>query len=465
MTDIYLYNSLRKTKELFTPLNPHSVGMYVCGPTVYDYVHIGNARAMVIFDILYRVLCQQYGSDHVKYVRNITDVDDKITNRAAELNISIQDLTTKTTAQFHHDMQAIGCIPLHESHPMRIEPKATTHIADMIKMCENLIAQNHAYAAEDHVLFNVQSFAAYGNLSRRSIDEMIAGARVEIAPYKKNPADFVLWKPSSLEEPGWNSPWGRGRPGWHLECSAMSTKYLGPDFDIHGGGADLQFPHHENEIAQSCCTYPNSQFAHYWIHNGFLTVNGEKMSKSLGNFITVHQLLEQNIQGEAIRFALLTTHYRKPLDWNDKGLDDALKAMNGFYHALSNLSEIHSESPLPDSFFELLADDLNIPKAVAYLHELLKASHIQTGSQQQQTLSELKACGQLLGLFNVPASQWLQRTNSQIDATEIETLIGERNAARTAKNWQRADEIRNLLTKQGIILKDNNDGTTSWYSN
>ena len=474
---IRLYNTLTKQKEDFSPLNPSHVGMYVCGPTVYDRAHIGNGRAIVVFDTLYRLLCHHYGTSHVWYVRNITDVDDKINARAKEQHIPIQDLTDTTIALFHDDMQGIGCHPLHQNDPdsHRIEPKATQHIADMIAMCETLITRNHAYVASNHVLFDVSSFPAYGHLSRRTQDEMIAGARVEIAPYKKNPADFVLWKPSQHDEPGWESPWGRGRPGWHLECSAMSTKYLGSTFDIHGGGIDLQFPHHENEIAQSCCSYPESHFARYWIHNGFLTVNGEKMSKSLGNFITVRELLDKGVKGEVIRYLLLNTHYRKPLDWTDKGVSDAAEAVNYLYRACEGITT----ATLPDAvlmnvFLEALYDDLNTPKAIAYLYELASKAHKASGAEKHRVITALAHCAELIGLFITPIDSWSanEKLNylknnpfglSQHEADEhINEYLKARNHARETKNWPEADRIRALLHEKGITIEDHPNGTSSW---
>lgn len=432
-----LFNTLTKQKENFTPIDPKNVRMYVCGPTVYDRAHIGNARAVVVFDVLYRLLRHTYGENHVTYARNITDVDDKINAAAKARGISIAEVTETTTKMFHDDMAALGNLSPN------IEPRATAHIAEMVQMCETLIKNGNAYAAEGHVLFSVATDPKYGHLSRRSRDEMVAGARVEIAPYKKDPADFVLWKPSNDDEPAWDSPWGKGRPGWHIECSVMSTKYLGETFDIHGGGADLQFPHHENEIAQSCCAYPKSEFAKTWVHNGFLSVDGEKMSKSLGNFVTVHDLLEKGVKGEVIRYALLATHYPKPLDWTEKALHDAEKALSKFYNALRSADDFAEE--YDDEFIEALNDDLNTPKAYSLLHKF---------ADNNQT-NKLRTCANLLGL--------LKNTNKEETISEeVEQLIQARLAARTAKNWAESDRIRDELAAQGIILKDNKDGTTSW---
>lgn len=439
---IKLSNTLTKKKEIFTPLDPKNVRMYVCGPTVYDRAHIGNARAVVVFDVLYRALCHEYGEKHVTYARNITDVDDKINAAAKQRHKKISEITEETTKMFHDDMAALNCMPPN------IEPRATAHIEEMVQMCETLIKNGNAYAAEGHVLFSVASDSKYGHLSRRTRDEMIAGARVEVAPYKKDPADFVLWKPSTNDEPGWESPWGRGRPGWHIECSVMSTKYLGETFDIHGGGADLQFPHHENEIAQSCCAYPESEFAKYWVHNGFLSVEGEKMSKSLGNFVTVNDLLQKGVKGEVIRYALLATHYKKPLDWSEKSLDDAKKTMDKFYTISdSNVPSKNAES-LDKDFIDALYDDLNTPKAIAILHKLASSN------------SEIfKKAANLLGLLKEPPEEWLKKEDI---SAEIEEKIFLRKTARDSKNWAESDRIRDELAAQGIILKDNPDGTTSW---
>jgi len=446
-----LQNTLTKKKEEFIPIDEKNVRMYVCGPTVYDRAHIGNARAVVVFDVLFRVLQQQYGVEHVTYARNITDVDDKINLRAKESALSISEITEKTIQQFSDDMGALGCFPPN------IEPRATEHIDEMQAMIAQLIENGHAYEAEGHVLFNVASDPNYGHLSRRSRDEMIAGARVEIAPYKKNPADFVLWKPSDAEkgEPGWESPWGLGRPGWHIECSAMSTEYLGDTFDIHGGGADLQFPHHENEIAQSNCANKGEKFAKYWVHNGFLTVEGEKMSKSLGNFITVHDLLEQGVKGEVIRLALLSTHYRKPLDWSEKGLQDATKTLTRFAELLVDVDlKGFANTKAPEEFIAALNDDINTPKAIALLHAYAAEKNVEA----------LYTSGRLMGLFYNDISLLIKKHNKLIsnETAKIEALVQSRIDAKQAKNWAEADRIRDELTAMGITLKDNKDGTTSW---
>lgn len=421
--------------------------MYVCGPTVYDRPHIGNARAAVVFDVLYRLLAAEYGMEQVTYARNITDVDDKINTAAKENGESILSLTTRTTEFFHADMDALNVLK------PTIEPRATAHIAEMIAMIAALIAKGHAYEAKRHVLFRVGSYGGYGKLSGRSLDEMIAGARVEVAPYKENPADFVLWKPADEQDDVssvFDSPWGRGRPGWHIECSAMSTKYLGADFDIHGGGRDLIFPHHENEVAQACAANPGSHFAGTWVHNGFLTVNGEKMSKSLGNFITVHDLLEKGVKGEVIRLALLSTHYRKPLDWSDKLLEDSKKTLDGFYRALLSAAGQEDKSNLA-----ALADDLNTPEAFAHLHALAGKAN----SGDEAARHALYTSGRLLGFFNETPEQWFGTAGGD---SAIDAQIQARIEAKKAKNWAEADRIRATLLADGIVLEDKPDGTTIW---
>ena len=383
-----IYNTLTRTKEAFTPLNPAQVRMYVCGPTVYDYAHIGNARPLIVFDVLYRLLRLRYGERQVKYVRNITDVDDKINARAAERGITIRELTEETNRVFQNDVQALGCLAPD------VQPRATEHIAQMIAIIERLIASGHAYAADGHVLFDVPSMPAYGQLSRRSLEELRAGARVDVAPYKRGDMDFVLWKPSAANEPGWESPWGRGRPGWHIECSAMSWEHLGETFDIHGGGIDLVFPHHENEIAQSCCAFDQRVMANYWMHNGFLQVEGEKMSKSLGNFITIHELLRtrqfggRKWSGEVLRLAMLRTHYRQPIDWTVKALEEAFDEISSWAQMLEGTSLVgdavqeylkatkeQKDKYLPVEFLNALADDLNTPEALTVLRNLAKDAY------------------------------------------------------------------------------------------
>jgi cysteinyl-tRNA synthetase len=435
-----LYNTLTRTKEEFTPLDPKNVRMYVCGPTVYDYAHIGNARPVIVFDVLFRLLRQIYGETHVTYVRNITDVDDKINARAREEGISIRDLTERTARQFHADIGALGVLP------PTAEPRATEHIAEMVAIIERLIAKGHAYAADGHVLFDVPSMKDYGQLSRRSLDEMVAGARVDVAPYKRGDMDFVLWKPSDENTPGWDSPWGRGRPGWHIECSAMSWKHLGEVFDIHGGGIDLVFPHHENEIAQTRCAFGHAVMANIWMHNGFLQVEGQKMSKSLGNFLTIHDLLK-DWPGDVLRFNMLRTHYRQPIDWTLKSLEESWRILEGFFN---NAGAVHAEAgKIGNTVLEALADDLNTPKAIAELHALDRPG------AQNELGETLKALG-FSGNLSSP------KAGTAVDEGAVNALITARLDARNAKNWAESDRLRDELAAMGIAIKDNKDGTTSW---
>src|SRR5216683_2701186 len=400
---LQLYNSLTRRKEAFQPLDPERVRLYVCGMTVYDLAHVGNARAVVAFDLLYRVLRHEYGAEHVCYARNITDVEDKIIAAARATGEPIDALTRRTTAIFHEDMAALGNLPPD------VEPRATEYIPQMILMIERLIAAGHAYAAEGHVLFRVASYAKYGALSRRSRADMIAGARVEVAPYKEDPGDFVLWKPSTADQPGWESPWGRGRPGWHIECSAMSEETLGETFDIHGGGLDLIFPHHENEIAQSVSAHNGHPFARYWLHNGMLTVGGAKMAKSEGNFVTVRDALK-DWPGEVIRLALLSTHYRAPLDWTEERLREARQTLDRLYRALALTSIPHRESVRPsERVFGPLSDELNSPLALAGLHAMLREIYETTDLERLGLLQErLVASGQLMGLLEKSPTDWLR---------------------------------------------------------
>ena len=402
---LVLYNSLTRRKEKFEPLDPERVRMYVCGPTVYDLAHVGNARAVVAFDLLYRVLRHQYGEGHVRYVRNITDVEDKIIAAARENGEAIDALTARTTAIFHEDMAALGNLPPD------VEPRATEYIPQMIRMIERLIASGHAYAAEGHALFRVASYPKYGALSRRSRADQIAGARVEIAPYKEDPGDFVLWKPSTPDQPGWDSPWGRGRPGWHIECSAMSEETLGPTFDIHGGGLDLIFPHHENEIAQSVCAHDGHPFARYWLHNGMLTVGGAKMAKSEGNFVTVHDALKE-WPGEVIRLALLMTHYRDPLDWTEDRLREAKTLLDHWYRALmlDGGPEAQADPSLVDgTTIESLQDDLNLPRAIRYLNTMMAGINVARERAARRSLqSILLASARLLGLLTQDPVTWFK---------------------------------------------------------
>lgn len=431
-----LSNTLSRTVEAFQPIDPSHIRMYVCGPTVYARPHIGNARSVVVYDMLYRLLAHDFPK--VTYARNITDVDDKINAAAVERKITIQALTEEVTGQFHADMDALFCL-----RPT-VEPRATTHIAEMIALIQSLIDGGFAYAANGHVLFRVQKDPQYGVLSRRSVDDMIAGARVEVAPFKEYPGDFVLWKPASEKDDAsskFESPWGVGRPGWHIECSAMSSKHLGNDFDIHGGGADLMFPHHENEIAQSTCGHPGSHYAKYWVHNGFLTVEGEKMSKSLGNFITVHDLLQKGIPGEDIRFALLSTRYNEPLNWTQKLLEDANKVINRLYR-----TSTETAGPVSEQILEALRDNLNTPKALALLQEI-------------KDPGVLKGSAQFLGLLTQTADQRFKGDSAGEDTLWIEVQIQARNDAKKARDFATSDRIRDELKAKGIILEDNAQGT------
>lgn len=478
--DLKLYDTLTRTKRVFQPLDPKRVRMYVCGPTVYDFAHIGNARPFIVFDVLFRLLRHVYGADHVTYVRNITDVDDKINARAAEeypdlpLNDAIRLVTEKTEPQFHEDMDAIGCL-----RPT-FEPRATEFISrndaptDMVRIIGQLIAGNHAYVAEGHVLFDVSSMPDYGRLSRRSLDEMIAGARVEVAPYKRNPMDFVLWKPSKAGEPAWPSPWGMGRPGWHVECSAMSAALLGETFDIHGGGIDLVFPHHENEIAQSRCAFHTPVMAKYWMHNGFLQVEGEKMSKSLGNFVTINALLHADSfgghawAGEVLRLAMLRTHYRQPIDWTVRALEDAMQTLKNWANVLEqNQTSFDSGGALPEDFLSALTDDLNTPMAIAEMHKLAEAGR----RGHVNSAQELHRAGKFLGVVSHALMSSADLASIGQVATEllptqsreeVKLKLDARKAARKAKNFKEADRIRDELKTMGIELEDKKDGTTVW---
>jgi cysteinyl-tRNA synthetase len=434
------HNTLTRRKENFTPLIPGKVRFYACGPTVYDNLHIGNGRMLIVFDVLFRLLRHTYGVDNVTYVRNITDVDDKINARAAERGIDIRTLTDGMIDIFHEDAAALGCLP------PTLEPRATDHIAPMIVIMERLIARGHAYAADGHVLFDVPSMPDYGKLANKSMDEQIAGARVEVAPYKRGATDFVLWKPSSPDEPGWDSPWGRGRPGWHLECSAMSWQHLGETFDIHGGGIDLVFPHHENEIAQSRCAFGHDIMAKIWMHNGHLQVEGEKMSKSRGNFITIRDLWSAPVfggrawSGDALRLAMLRTHYRQPIDFTVRALEEAERALVDFAKACAGV-----EAAAPSAaFLTALADDLNTPQAIAELYAL-----------RSDDPAALRGGLDLLGF---------KASTSEVPslAPEAQELLRRRLDARAAKNWSESDRLRDELAEMGVAIKDNKDGTTSW---
>jgi cysteinyl-tRNA synthetase len=483
--DLKLYDTLSREKRVFKPIDPANVRMYVCGPTVYDFAHIGNARPVIVFDVLFRLLRHLYGEQHVTYVRNITDVDDKINARAAEeypalpLNEAIRQVTEKTDRQFHEDVAAHGCLT------PTVEPRATEHIAEMRDLIERLVKSNNAYVAEDNVLFSVPSMKDYGQLSKRPLDEMIAGARVEVAPYKRDPRDFVLWKPSKPGEPGWPSPAGikaPGRPGWHIECSAMSWKYLGETFDIHGGGIDLVFPHHEDEIAQSRCAFHTPVMANYWMHNGFLQVEGEKMSKSLGNFVTINDLLSTNNfggrswPGEVLRFAMLRTHYRQPIDWTVRALEEVDSTLLRF----SNVVEIAEamdadrqsfvDPPLPErapseALVNALGDDLNTPAVIAHLHQLFQQASREVASPATIAASAVPQLWQDMSFLGIDLRQFRERHKNQkfgdaMMRARVSTLVEARNAARKSKNFAESDRIRDELAAMGVLLKDSKDGTT-----
>jgi cysteinyl-tRNA synthetase len=454
--DLKLYDTLTREKRIFKPIDPANVRMYVCGPTVYDFAHIGNARPAIVFDVLFRLLRHLYGADHVTYVRNITDVDDKINTRAAEefpslpLNEAIRKVTETTDKQFHDDVAALGCLP------PTVEPRATEHIAEMRTLIDRLVASGNAYVAEDNVLFSVASDPNYGELSKRPLDEMIAGARVEVAPYKRDPRDFILWKPSKPGEPAWLSPAGiktPGRPGWHIECSAMSWKYLGEMFDIHGGGIDLAFPHHEDEIAQSRCAFHTPAMANFWVHNGFLQVEGEKMSKSLGNFVTIHELLN-DWPGEVVRFAMLQTHYSQPINWTVTGLRESQKTIDHWYGLTGDVAPAYLCADAVDA----LADDLNTPKTFAALHELRG----EAAKGVKPAAACLKASAQLIGLLEETPSEWaaFRPASLAIDESKIASLIEARATARKLKDFKESDRIRDELVKMGVVLHDTKDGTT-----
>ena len=446
--DIVLYNTMAKEKQILLPIQRDNVRLYACGPTVYDRIHVGNARPLVVFDVLVRLLRAAFPK--VTYVRNITDVDDKINARAAERGISISELCEQTIFGFHKDCKALNVLPPD------IEPRATEHITQMVAMIAGLIEKGFAYEAEGHVLFAVEKMPDYGQLSGRSLDEMVAGARVEIAPYKAHPADFVLWKPSKAEIPGWDSPWGRGRPGWHIECSAMSAGYLGEEFDIHAGGLDLVFPHHENEIAQSRCAHGTAQMAAFWVHNGYVTVEGEKMSKSLGNFTTVEDALQRH-RGEVIRFSLLSAHYRAPFDFSDAALQQARSVLDKFYRAVSvaDRADIITDLTLLDTeFITALADDMNTPLAISCLHRLA----VEANKGQLASARQLLSCASMLGLLT--DENWFAGEADNSKATfEIERAIEARNQARASRDFDEADRIRDQLAEQGIKLLDGPNGT------
>ncbi|MBI3698827.1 MAG: cysteine--tRNA ligase [Afipia sp.] len=463
--ELKLYDTLTKEKRLFVPLDPNNVRMYVCGPTVYDFAHIGNARPVIVFDVLFRLLRHIYGDKHVTYVRNITDVDDKINDRAARdfpgmpLNEAIRKVTEQTEKQFHADVDALGCL-----RPT-VEPRATEHIAEMRAIIEKLIANGNAYVEQDHVLFAVATDKNYGKLARRSLDEMLAGARVDVAPYKREPMDFVLWKPSKPGEPSWPSPGGikvQGRPGWHIECSAMSWKHLGEKFDIHGGGIDLVFPHHENELAQTCCAFHSDRMANVWMHNGFLQVEGEKMSKSLGNFVTINELLK-DWPGEVLRFNMLKTHYRSPMDWTLHGIKESATSLDDFRHH-TKMAALDVSGNVSADVLAAMSDDLNTPKAISELH--LLANKARAGDFQASM--SLLLSSRFLGFDpqRVDAQDIVRRQHGTIDETKINDLIEGRRSARARKDFAESDRIRDELAKMGVAIKDGKDAdgkpVTTW---
>jgi len=453
---LQLYNTLTRRKEVFVPGDAARVTMYVCGPTVYSFPHIGNARPPVVFDLLYRVLARRYPK--VIYARNITDLDDKINAAAKEAGVPTDVITSKYAAVFHEDMAALG-VPLPT-----IEPRATEHIDQMIRMIETLIEKGHAYEADSHVLFHVPSFPEYGKLSRQDREKIIDGARVEVAPYKRDPTDFVLWKPSTMDLPGWDSPWGRGRPGWHLECACMIEEHLGNTIDIHGGGSDLVFPHHENEIAQGVCAHDGEPFSRYWMHVGFVNVDKEKMSKSLGNVLLVRDLLAE-APGEAARLALLKAHYRSPVDWTSDTLDQSARTLDGLYGALRDLQDVEtgdaSDDDLPAEFVEALEDDLDTPRALAILFDLRRSARRTSDPGERAIIKKkLLACARLLGIGQRDPEDWLLERFGQVDdIEEIERLVAERDEARHSRDFARADRIRDALVERGIVLEDGAEGT------
>ncbi len=453
---IQVYNTLSRKKEEFIPADPNRVTMYVCGPTVYSHAHIGNARPAVVFDTFYRLL--QHEFPNVVYTRNITDVDDKINAAALQENTSIDTISKRFTEIYHQDMNELAVLP------PTIEPRVTDHMPQIIDMIQRLIKSGHAYEAEGHVLFHVPSYSEYGKLSGRNQKEMIAGARVEVAPFKKDPADFVLWKPSTEDQPSWDSPWGGGRPGWHIECSTMIEKHLGNTIDIHGGGQDLVFPHHENERAQTTCVHGGELFCRYWMHNGFVNVEHEKMSKSIGNVLLVKDLLKQ-APGEAIRVTLLSTHYRSPLDWTNDAIKQSSRNLDKLYGALQDLQDIQvevSSSNVPEEFIDALKDDLNTPAAFAELHKLAKQANSETDPEAKKLVKkQLLAAGNMLGILQQNPADWFKGMGD-VDEAEIEKLINSRAKAKKDKNFQLADEIRDKLTAMGIQVLDHPDGTSSW---
>lgn len=450
-----LFNTKTAKKELFTPIDPQSVTMYLCGPTVYNYAHIGNARPAVVFDVLYRLL--KYHYPKVTYARNITDIDDKINKSALDLGMNIKKYSQKYADIYNNDIQKLGVLPPD------IEPYATAHIPQIISMINDLISKGNAYEAEGHVLFNVESYDNYGRLSNRNLEDMIAGARVEVAPYKKHPADFVLWKPSDESLPGWNSPWGRGRPGWHIECSAMCKQHLGDVIDIHCGGRDLVFPHHENESAQSCCANGTESFANFWLHNGMINMGNQKMSKSLGNILLIKDVTEQ-YEGEVIRWLLLSAQYRQSVDWSEESIHKSQKTVDRIYAVLRENIEITadiSNENIPKTIINALDDDLNTPVAFAEINKIAKQlAKAESYEEKHKYKSQLLSTGKLLGIFEKDAEQWFKNSsNNDIDVDKIEAMISERELARKNKDWAQSDLIRNKLSEMGIVLEDSAQGT------
>jgi cysteinyl-tRNA synthetase len=456
MTNILLHNTLSRRKEALTPINPERVTMYVCGPTVYNFAHIGNARPVVVFDTLFRLLRNVYGAGHVIYARNITDVDDKINAAAAEAGVDISAITEKYAAVYQADMAALGALP------PTLEPRVTGHMDAIIALVARLIDAGHAYATDTGVYFHVPSMPDYGRLSGRNLEDMRAGARVEVDEAKKDPADFALWKASKPGEPAWDAPFGAGRPGWHIECSAMIAANMGVTIDIHGGGHDLIFPHHENEIAQSSCAHDGAPLANIWMHNGFLTMDADKMSKSLGNVKLVHELIDR-WPGEALRLSLLSAHYRAPLDWTEGLILQSVKTLERLYRALDKVSDVDAEPTAPDGVLEALADDLNTPKAIAELAMLArKANKAETEAERARLKGELLGSGALLGILQMAPADWFARgLAGGEDAGEIEALVAARTAARAAKDWAEADRLRGELAALGVEVTDSKDGS-SW---
>ena len=470
-----LYDTMARAKRLFEPADPTRVTMYVCGPTVYSHAHIGNFRAAVVFDLLFRLLRHHYGADHVVYARNITDIDDKIIKASKETGEAIGAITGKYASIYREETAAVGVLP------PTLEPSATGHIGEMVALVEKLLAEGHAYEAQGHVLFAVDRYKDYGRLSNVDRDEMLAGARVEVAPYKENPADFVLWKPSKGDEPAWKSPWGKGRPGWHLECSAMIETTLGATIDIHGGGQDLKFPHHENEIAQSACAHEGAPLARYWLHNGFLRMGADKMSKSLGNIVLPRDLLKK-WPGEALRFALLSAHYRQPLEWTDELIETSKRQLDKFYRLLAEAPDAPPAAKPPHSIVLALDEDLNTPEAIAGLHELRDIAVQMEGEAKRRAIGNLKAAGALMGLLGADPEAWFKGAavaaagsgrisvkggqayawTGSIPQDIIVALIAERAAAKRAKDFERADQIRASLIENGVVIEDKPDGSSDW---